>query len=173
MFEFLKKVRKRTEKLVQQAKGKEKEKDRAREMRERNNRDREERRRQGVHHQQRQRQGNEEGGEEGDRGRVRNMCLIHPRAAHLTRKCNEFKNKSPEERGQLVRDLNACKLCLSIQHLGQPCPNLGTWNPFVALMIAMKCIRVSFMVHQHYSICTLDKCQVQVDLMRMICEHSC
>ena len=47
MFEFLKKVRKRTEKLVQQAKEKEKEKERAREMSEKNNRDREERRRQG------------------------------------------------------------------------------------------------------------------------------
>ena len=47
---------------------------------------------------------------------------------HLTRKCREFNDKSPEERAQLVRDLGACKLCLTI-HEERPCPFQARWQP--------------------------------------------
>jgi hypothetical protein len=48
--------------------------------------------------------------------KVKDMCLIHPDATHFTRKCKAFRSKSVEERGKLVFDLKACKLCLSIKH---------------------------------------------------------
>ena len=43
--------------------------------------------------------------------RARNLCLIHPNDNHLTRKCQKFKSKNLEERGKLVKDLEACALC--------------------------------------------------------------
>ena len=57
-----------------------------------------------------------------------NKCLIHPNASHFTRNCKAFRGKSVEERGQLVKDLNGCKLCLSISHQNNPCPFELTWS---------------------------------------------
>ena len=56
------------------------------------------------------------------------QCLVHATASHFTRMCRTFKAKSVDERGQLVKDLNACKLCLSTSHIGQPCPFEATWS---------------------------------------------
>ena len=50
----------------------------------------------------------------------KDMCIIHPNASHLTRKCFAFKQKSIDERAQLVKDLGACCLCLAITHKGNP-----------------------------------------------------
>ena len=61
-----------------------------------------------------------------------NRCLIHVNASHLTRKCKAFLQMSVAERGKTVKDSNACKLCLSISHLGQPCPFEQQWQCNVA-----------------------------------------
>ena len=58
----------------------------------------------------------------------KNQCLLHPNATHLTRKCNLFLQKTVEERGKVVKDAGACKLCLSLSHVGQPCPFEQTWG---------------------------------------------
>ena len=58
-----------------------------------------------------------------------NNCLIHSKANHLTRKCKDFLAKTAIERGQLIKDLDACKLCLSLSHVGMPCPWEAKWNP--------------------------------------------
>ena len=117
MLQFLKKERKRTEKILQQVKDREKEKERSRD-----NPNRRDPGRNGG-------RGIAAAAQQQGQGEVRNNCLIHPRAAHFTRKCSEFKRKSVEERGQLVKDLNACKLCLTITHIGEPCPREPDWNP--------------------------------------------
>jgi hypothetical protein len=56
-------------------------------------------------------------------------CLLHPHANHFTRKCAQFKAKSVNERGQLVMERQACKLCLSTSHIGQECPHIAHWDP--------------------------------------------
>ena len=61
-------------------------------------------------------------------GGKRDLCIIHPNAGHLTRKCFAFKQKSIDERAQLVKDLEACCLCLAITHKGSPCPRKGDWK---------------------------------------------
>ena len=61
-------------------------------------------------------------------GNRKDMCIIHPNASHLTRKCFAFKQKSIDERAQLVKDLGACCLCLAITHKGNPCPRKGEWK---------------------------------------------
>ena len=58
-----------------------------------------------------------------------NNFLILTKANHLTRKCKDFLAKSAIERGQLIKDLDACKLCLSLSHVGMPCPWEAKWNP--------------------------------------------
>ena len=58
-----------------------------------------------------------------------NTCLLHPTGNHLTRKCREFQAKTVAERGKIVKDLNGCKLCLSVSHIGNPCPFENTWQP--------------------------------------------
>ena len=57
-----------------------------------------------------------------------NNCLVHPDGNHLTRKCRKFLSMSIIERGNVVKDTNGCKLCLSISHIGQPCPFADTWS---------------------------------------------
>ena len=57
-----------------------------------------------------------------------NSCLIHPSSSHLTRKCHAFLSKTVEERGKIVQDCSGCKLCLSISHVGQPCPFVDKWQ---------------------------------------------
>ena len=51
--------------------------------------------------------------------RRNNNCLIHPKRNHLTRKCNDFLSETVMERGQLVRELDAYKHCLSLAHIGK------------------------------------------------------
>ena len=55
-------------------------------------------------------------------------CLVHPNGTHFTRKCRNFLAKSVQDRGQLVKDKQACALCLSINHINQPCPFAETWQ---------------------------------------------
>ena len=55
-------------------------------------------------------------------------CILHVSGNHLTRKCRKFLEKSAQDRGQLVKDTNACALCLSTNHIGQPCPFLDKWD---------------------------------------------
>ena len=57
-------------------------------------------------------------------------CLIHANGQHHTRKCRKFTSMSVDERGKLVKDLNACTLCLSTSHLGvSECPLKAGWQP--------------------------------------------
>ena len=58
-----------------------------------------------------------------------NNCLIHQKGNHLTRKCKDFLSKTAAERGQLVKELDACKLCLSLSHIGKSCPWESKWDP--------------------------------------------
>ena len=60
---------------------------------------------------------------------VRNLCLIHPAGKHLTRKCDKFKAKSVTQRCQLVKDMEACPLCLTISHQGEECPKKESFEP--------------------------------------------
>ena len=55
-------------------------------------------------------------------------CIIHPEANHFTRRCRQFLRKNVEERGQLLREKNWCKLCLSTSHGANPCPFEATWQ---------------------------------------------
>ena len=57
-----------------------------------------------------------------------NSCLIHTNAPHLTRKCSSFLEKSAKERGEIVKNLDACKLCLSLSHIGNVCPFVSKWG---------------------------------------------
>ena len=57
-----------------------------------------------------------------------NNCMIHNKP-HLTRKCSDFLGRSVEERIQLVKDLKACELCLTTSHVGSDCPWLEKWEP--------------------------------------------
>ena len=57
-----------------------------------------------------------------------NKCLIHPTASHFTRMCKQFRKLSVDERGQLIKDKNACKLCLCDSHQNKPCPFEATWG---------------------------------------------
>ena len=57
-----------------------------------------------------------------------NNCLYHPDSNHLTRKCKKFLGMSVVDRGNLVKTTGGCKLCLSLSHVGQPCPFEGTWT---------------------------------------------
>ena len=114
MLEFLKRERRKSEKIVQQSK--ERDKDKEVDNKKDENKDRKDR--QKVYH-----QGAGKSSSKGD-------CIIHKNASsHLTRRCNEFKAMSVEERGQLVKDLQACKLCLSVSHVGKECPFEDKWNP--------------------------------------------
>ena len=73
------------------------------------------------------------GGNSGNGGKSKfnqnNCCLIHQNSNHLTRECREFLSKTAEQRGQLVKDQNGCKLCLSKSHVGKPCPFEQKWQP--------------------------------------------
>ena len=55
-------------------------------------------------------------------------CLVHPNADHHTRLCKQFRKKSPEERGALVKAANGCKFCLGKSHGGNPCPFEDKWD---------------------------------------------
>ena len=59
----------------------------------------------------------------------KNKCLIHPDGFHFTRKCHAFKTKSSAERAELVKNLKACPLCLSITHMNNHCPWKDKWGP--------------------------------------------
>ena len=105
LFEFLKRERKITEKILQQSKEKGKEKDLPRSKHV------------NLLH------------KESAEKTKRSNCLIHPSGSHLTRKCKDFLSKSVEERGRLVKDTGGCKLCLSLSHIGKVCPWETKWNP--------------------------------------------
>ena len=81
------------------------------------------------HQQQQQQQQRQQKRQQQQQGRPRNMCLIHPNARHLTRKCNTFKDKPLNDRCQLVSDMGACALCLTILHPGEECPKRATFRP--------------------------------------------
>ena len=70
------------------------------------------------------------GGTQGQNQRnFNNQCLIHPNAApHLTRRCDTFLAKTPQERGEIVKNAGGCKLCLSVSHIGSPCPFESKWG---------------------------------------------
>ena len=105
---FLKNERKLTEKLVQQTK----EKDRSID---------EDRRNKGVV--KGKLNMNLKGNTKG------NKCLIHPTQPHLTRRCSDYQKMSVNERAKLVKDQSACKLCLSVSHVGSTCPWESKWQP--------------------------------------------
>ena len=113
LLEYLKKERKRTSRLLQQSR----EKDRGKEGGEKENKGRDEKKKEKVHSLQ--------------EGKSHNLCIIHPnsRTPHFTRRCKEFLKKTVEERAQLVKDLQACVLCLSLTHPNEPCPRKDTWEP--------------------------------------------
>ena len=69
------------------------------------------------------------GGDSQSGTQPRNLCLIHPNSRHLTRKSENFKKKTVTERCQLVKDMNACPLCLTISHQGTECPRKSTFQP--------------------------------------------
>ena len=69
------------------------------------------------------------GGASSADGEVLNHCLIHPKAHHFTRKCRKFLAMNEEERVNLVKSHNACGLCLSIKHIGNPCHFKDDWGP--------------------------------------------
>ena len=56
---------------------------------------------------------------------VKNTCLLHPSAAHFTRKCRAFLAKTTKERGDIIKKTQACPFCLSITHQSNPCPWKG------------------------------------------------
>ena len=59
-------------------------------------------------------------------------CLVHTtNGNHHTRKCKKFMSMSVEERGKLVKDLEACVLCLTTSHKGaSECPLIKSgWQP--------------------------------------------
>ena len=64
-----------------------------------------------------------------ERIKISNNCLLHQNSNHLTRKCKSFLSKTCAERGKPVKELDACKLCLSLSHVGKPCPWESKWNP--------------------------------------------
>ena len=108
---FLKKQRKMTEKIIQQEKEKDKEGNKE------NNED---------SSNKKERRG---GKVFGMLKKNKNNCLIHPNSEHLTRHCKEYMSKTPDERGEVVKNLDACKLCLSLAHVGQDCPWEDKWKP--------------------------------------------
>ena len=60
---------------------------------------------------------------------VKGNCLIHPNAGHFTRKCREFRIKTPTERAEIVKATKGCILCLSVSHINKPCPFSANWQP--------------------------------------------
>ena len=62
-------------------------------------------------------------------GNAKGKCIIHPEATHLTRRCSEYLGKSKDDRATLVKELNACKLCFSVSHVGSECPWKSKWQP--------------------------------------------
>ena len=72
--------------------------------------------------------GPERSGHAGGR-QARDNCLIHPKVAHFTRKCREFLAKSSLERAEIVKANKGCLLCLSVSHVGKPCPHISKWKP--------------------------------------------
>ena len=69
------------------------------------------------------------GGGRGDGGnKLKYKCLIQISTNHLTRKCFAFKSKTVDDRAQLVKDLGACSLCLTITHIGNRCPRINEWK---------------------------------------------
>ena len=59
----------------------------------------------------------------GSSKKYNNNCLVHPDCKHLTRNCKRFMSLDVVQRGQLVKDKNGCRLCLSLSHVGvDECP---------------------------------------------------
>ena len=71
---------------------------------------------------------NNNGNQRDGRINPNNSCLIHPQSNHLTRDCRDFRRKTAAERGQLVKNENGCRLCLSKSHIGKPCPFENKWQ---------------------------------------------
>ena len=113
LFGFLKEERRRVEKIVQRTPGNESNKDPLKKP------------------PWKKEQCNFAGGgptDDGD-GEVLNLCLIHPKSKHFTRKCRGFLAMKEEERVNLVKSTDACPLCLSIKHIGNTCPFKVQWGP--------------------------------------------
>ena len=62
--------------------------------------------------------GNNGSKEKGSSRKFNNNCLVHPDCKHLTRQCKNCMSVDVVQRGQLVKDKNECKLCLSLTHAG-------------------------------------------------------
>lgn len=62
-------------------------------------------------------------------GDKRKNCVIHENSDHFTRKCKSFLSKTVAERVQIINDKKACILCLSLSHVGEPCPWKSKWDP--------------------------------------------
>ena len=107
LFEFLKQERKQTERMIQ--------------LREKKP-PREEKKL--PHHNVNAVQGNQQ-----HRRNFNNRCIIHTNSSHLTRRCNVFLAMTAPERGKIVKDTGACKLCLSLSHPNAPCPFAEKWGP--------------------------------------------
>ena len=111
MIKYLRTERKKVEKIVSQKKEWDKED-------QKKNKDKDDKEKKWCNY------GQDRGG-----GGKKDLCIIHPNASHLTRKCHAFtQSKTVDERAQLVKDLGACSLCLSITHKGSPCPRKGEWK---------------------------------------------
>ena len=111
MFSFLKAERKKLERLIQQSNPIDKEKkDKSRDTKEKH-------------------VSNAAEGRDGDRKKDSKFCIIHKGSNHLTRKCKDFVKKTYEERDTLVKDLGACRFCLSLSHVGESCPWESKWDP--------------------------------------------
>ena len=116
LLKFLKKERKKIEKIIQQSKEREQDRDMSRDKdKDKDDKEKDKRKKNPVNY--------------GKQGGSKMECLIHQKGSHHTRKCRDFLSKTAEERGQLVKDLEACKLCLSLSHVGQSCPRESSWNP--------------------------------------------
>ena len=63
-----------------------------------------------------------------ERQKFSNNCLIYPNSNHLTRKCKTFLQKTIGERGEIVKNSNGCKLCLSQSHVGERCTFESSWG---------------------------------------------
>ena len=65
----------------------------------------------------------------GQQTRDKDNCLLHPKVAHFTRRCREFKAMSTKEKAELVKATKGCILCLSANHINKPCPFATRWKP--------------------------------------------
>ena len=59
---------------------------------------------------------------------TKNNCLVHSNVSHFTRRCRAFLAKTAEQRAAVLKAVNGCELCLTVTHVGKPCPFLQNWE---------------------------------------------